>query len=429
MTLIERSFRERIVIVGVTLSGHDPEETDESLVELALLVDTAGADVVGRLTQRLSTPDPAYFIGRGKVEELRELSYATDCDTVIFDDELSPAQQRNLEKVLGRTAIDRTALILDIFAQNAKSVEGKAQVELALLNYRLPRLRGRGTQLSQQVGRIGTRGPGETKLEEDRRRIQSRISRLKRQLGEFQKTRQVQSKARGASRVHNASLIGYTNAGKSSLLNALTRADTLVENRLFATLDTRTRRMQLPGGEAFLLSDTVGFIRKLPHQLVEAFRSTLEAVAESDFLIHVVDGSYHEPQAQVSAVREVLAEIGAEELPELLVVNKCDLVGNLDGLRREFPDAVFVSALTGSGMVELRERIARMVRATARIYDLVVPSSRGDVLARLHAEGQILQSTLKGESYLITARLEPASLALFGEFLPEGTMDGDAAQQ
>ena len=429
MTLIERSFRERIVIVGVTLSGHDPEETDESLVELALLVDTAGADVVGRLTQRLSTPDPAYFIGRGKVEELRELSYATDCDTVIFDDELSPAQQRNLEKVLGRTAIDRTALILDIFAQNAKSVEGKAQVELALLNYRLPRLRGRGTQLSQQVGRIGTRGPGETKLEEDRRRIQSRISRLKRQLGEFQKTRQVQSKAREASRVHNASLIGYTNAGKSSLLNALTRADTLVENRLFATLDTRTRRMQLPGGEAFLLSDTVGFIRKLPHQLVEAFRSTLEAVAESDFLVHVVDGSYHEPQAQVSAVREVLAEIGAEELPELLVVNKCDLVGNLDGLRREFPDAVFVSALTGSGMVELRERIARMVRATARIYDLVVPVSRGDVLARLHAEGQILQSTLKGESYLITARLEPASLALFSEFLPEGTMDGDAAQQ
>ncbi|MDA8262390.1 MAG: GTPase HflX [Actinomycetota bacterium] len=424
MTLIERSFRERIVIVGVTLSGHDPEQTDESLDELALLVDTAGADVVGRLTQRLSTPDPAYYIGRGKVEELRELSYATDCDTVIFDDELSPAQQRNLEKILGRTAIDRTALILDIFAQNAKSMEGKAQVELALLSYRLPRLRGRGAQLSQQVGRIGTRGPGETKLEEDRRRIQSRIARLKRQLGEFQKTRRVQSKARGESRVHNASLIGYTNAGKSSLLNALTRADTLVENRLFATLDTRTRRMSLPGGEAFLLSDTVGFIRKLPHQLVEAFRSTLEAVTESDFLIHVVDGSYHDPQAQVRAVREVLAEIGAEELPELLVVNKCDLVANLDGLRRDFPDAVFVSALTGFGLGELRERIARMVRAAARIYDLFVPASRGDVLARLHSEGQILQSTLKGESYLVTARLDPASLVLFEEFLPEGSPGG-----
>ncbi|MDA8396984.1 MAG: GTPase HflX [Actinomycetota bacterium] len=423
MTLIERSFRERIVIVGATLSGHDPEETDESLDELALLVDTAGADVVGRLTQRLSTPDPAYYIGRGKVEELRDLSYATDCDTVIFDDELSPAQQRNLEKILGRTAIDRTALILDIFAQNAKSMEGKAQVELALLNYRLPRLRGRGAQLSQQVGRIGTRGPGETKLEEDRRRIQSRIARLKRQLAEFQKTRRVQSKARGESRVRNASLIGYTNAGKSSLLNALTRADTLVENRLFATLDTRTRRMQLAGGETFLLSDTVGFIRKLPHQLVEAFRSTLEAVTESDFLIHVVDGSYQDPQVQVKAVREVLAEIGAEELPQLLVVNKCDLVGNMDGLRRDFPDAVFVSALTGFGLAELRERIARMVRAAARIYDLVIPASRGDILARLHAEGQILQSTLKGETYLVTARLEPASLSLFKEFLPEGALD------
>ena len=417
MTLIERSFREKIVLVGAVLPGESASEVQDSLHELALLVDTAGADVVGSITQRLSAPDPAYYLGRGKVEELRELSYATDCDTVIFDDELSPAQQRNLEKVLGRTAIDRTALILDIFAQNARSMEGKAQVELALLNYRLPRLRGRGGQLSQQAGRIGTRGPGETKLEEDRRRIQERIARLKRQLTEFERTRQVQAKARTASRVQSASLIGYTNAGKSSLLNALTDSDVFVEDRLFATLDTRTRRMSLPGGEAFLLSDTVGFIRKLPHQLIEAFRSTLEVVVDSDFLVHVVDGLSGDPLSQVRAVREVINEIGGGGLRELLVVNKIDLADDVDSLKADFPDAVFVSAVTGEGLETLRERLAYMVRERGKIYHLGIPYSAGDVLARLHAEGEILQTTLHEEEYLITARLDAGSVAFFQEYL------------
>lgn len=417
MTLIERSFREKIVLVGVVFPGDSPSGVKESLVELALLVETAGADVVGSITQRLSAPDPAYFIGKGKADELRELSYMTDCDTVIFDDELSPAQQRNLEKILGRTAIDRTALILDIFAQNARSMEGKAQVELALLNYRLPRLRGRGGQLSQQAGRIGTRGPGETKLEEDRRRIQERISRLGRQLKEFERTREVQAKARTASRVQNASLIGYTNAGKSSLLNALTEADAFVADRLFATLDTRTRRMSLPGGEAFLLSDTVGFIRKLPHQLIEAFRSTLEVVVDSDFLVHVVDGTSADPMAQVRAVREVITEIGAAGLRELLVVNKCDMVAGVESLKADFPDAVFVSAMTGMGLEALRERIAYLVRERGQIYHLAIPYSSGDVLARLHSEGEILQTTLQENQYMITARLDAGSVAFFEEYL------------
>ena len=417
MTLIERSFREKIVLVGVVLPGESSLEVEESLEELALLVDTAGADVVGKLTQKLSSPDPAYYLGRGKVDELKDLSYLTDCDTVIFDDELSPAQQRNLEKVLGRTAIDRTALILDIFAQNASSMEGKSQVELALLNYRLPRLRGKGVHLSQQVGRIGTRGPGETKLEEDRRRIQARISRLRRQLNEFEKTRRVQSKARSASRVQGASLIGYTNAGKSSLLNALTDSDVFVANRLFATLDTRTRRMILPGGEGFLLSDTVGFIKKLPHQLIEAFRSTLETVVDSDFLIHIVDGTSPDPSAQIKAVRAVIEEIGAGGHRELLVINKCDLLEDLVGLKVDFPDAVLVSAQTGMGLEELGERIAYLVRERSKIYHLMLPYSLGEVLAKLHSEGEILQTTLNDDGYLITARLEESSVSYFEPYL------------
>lgn len=417
MTLIERSFREKILLVGVVLPGTRIDLVEESLKELALLVDTAGAEVVGKLTQRMDSPDAAYFLGRGKVDELRDLSYATDCDTVIFDEELSPAQQRNLEKVLGRTAIDRTALILDIFAQNARSMEGKAQVELALLNYRLPRLRGKGAHLSQQVGRIGTRGPGETKLEEDRRRIQERISRLKRQLGEYSKTRRVQSKARQLSRVQTVSLVGYTNAGKSSLINALCDADVFVENRLFATLDTRTRRMILPGGEPLLLSDTVGFIRKLPHQLIEAFRSTLEVVSESDFLIHVLDGSAIDQQLQINAVRDVIREIDASSLRELLVVNKCDLVEDLTELKRKFPDAVFVSAVTGFGIDELKVRIGAILREKSHIYHLTIPVVSGDVIAKLHAEGEVLQMTTVDDRYLVTARLDEGSLPIFEAYL------------
>jgi GTP-binding protein HflX len=273
---IERTFRERILVVGVMFPGMDEQTLDESLDELALLVDTAGADVVGRVVQRRNAPDPATYVGKGKVTEIHELAEATDCDTVVFDDELTPAQQRNLEKALGRSAIDRTALILDIFGQNAHSQEGKAQVQLAMFRYRLPRLRGKGNSLSQQAGGVGTRrGPGETQLEIDRRRI----------------TRQMHRKSRGRADVPHVVIVGYTNAGKSTLLNRLTAAGVLVEDRLFATLDATTRRLQLPGGESVLLTDTVGFVRKLPHQLVEAFRSTLDVVNEADLLVHVVDVS------------------------------------------------------------------------------------------------------------------------------------------
>ncbi|HEV7760946.1 MAG TPA: GTPase HflX, partial [Acidimicrobiales bacterium] len=298
MSLIDRSFREKIVLVGVTLPPGHVEDTEASVDELALLVDTAGADEVARVFQRRDHPDPATYIGKGKAEELKEVALATDCDTVVFDNELSPAQQYNLEKMLGRTAIDRTAVILDIFAQNAHSQEGKAQVELAQLRYRLPRLRRKAGALSQQAGgmsaggaRIGTRGPGETQLEVDRRRLVRRVHKLEAELREVEGHRQIQRRAQQRGALPRAAIVGYTNAGKSTVLNRLTDAGVLVEDRLFATLDATTRRLDLPGGERVLLTDTVGFIRKLPHQLVEAFKSTLAVATEADLLVHVVDGS------------------------------------------------------------------------------------------------------------------------------------------
>ncbi len=322
MTLIERSFRERIVLVGVVSFPRTEAEVDASLDELALLVDTAGADESARVIQHREALDPATYIGSGKAAELRDICERVDADTVVFDDELSPAQQRNLEKILGRTAIDRTAVILDIFAQNARSEEGRAQVELALLRYRLPRLRGRGQAFSQQAGGIGTRGPGETQLEVDRRRIMRRITRLETELTALRSTRRTQRRRRRRGALRTISLVGYTNGGKSTLLNALTDSDTLVENRLFATLDPRTRRLEMPGGEAVLCTDTVGFVRRLPHQLVEAFASTLEIVADAELLIHVVDASSTDPEAQMAAVHSVLIEIEAGNVPELLVFNK-----------------------------------------------------------------------------------------------------------
>ncbi|HEY5097271.1 MAG TPA: GTPase HflX, partial [Acidimicrobiales bacterium] len=334
-TLISRSVRERIVLVGVTFPHATVADTEAGLDELARLVDTAGADVMDRVMQRRNTPDPATYLGRGKAEELLSVCLAVDADTVVFDDDLSPAQQRNLETILGRTAIDRTAVILDIFAQNARTPEGRAQVELALLRYRLPRLRGRGRSFSQQAGGIGTRGPGETKLEVDRRRLVRRMTRLEADLRQLDRTRRTQRRGRSRSRQRTVSLVGYTNAGKSSLLNRLCRSDVLVEDRLFSTLDPRTRQLGLPGGETLLMTDTVGFVRKLPHHVVEAFRSTLEVVGESDLIVHVVDGSAPDFEGQVDAVRTVLAEIGADGLPELLVVNKADAVAALGDEARE----------------------------------------------------------------------------------------------
>ncbi len=420
VSLIDRQVRERLVLVGVAIPPVSLDEAEAGLDELSQLVDTAGADEAARVLQRRERPDPATFIGRGKAAELHELSESVDADTVVFDDELSPAQQRNLEKLLGRTAIDRTAVILDIFAQNARTPEGRAQVELALLQYRLPRLRGRGRSLSQQAGQIGTRGPGETQLEVDRRRIQARITRLQADLRQLRQRRHVQRRARQRSRQATVSLVGYTNAGKSTLLNRLTDAGVGVENRLFATLDPRTRRLALPGGEVVLCSDTVGFVRKLPHQLVEAFSSTLEVVAESDLLVHVVDASAADPEGQVRAVRDVLAEIGAERVPELIALNKVDRApGALPALLAVHPGAVAISAATGAGVDSLLVAMADMLRARAAVIELGVPYDRGDVLAALHREGEVLSEAYEEELVRVRARLDGPSAARFGSWVVE----------
>ncbi len=417
--LIERTFRERIVLVGVVHADTDTARVEASLDELALLVDTAGADAVGRVVQRRASLDPATLIGRGKVDEIRALAEAVDCDTVVFDDELSPAQQANLEKLLGRTALDRTAVILDIFAQNASSREGRAQVHLAQLRYRLPRLRGRGVQLSQQAGGIGTRGPGETKLEVDRRRLLQQTHRLESELRTIRQHRATQRKARRRSRLAHVALVGYTNAGKSTLLNRLTDAGVLVENRLFATLDATTRRLQLPGGETVLVTDTVGFIRKLPHQLVEAFRSTLDVVVDADLLVHLVDASSPDPEGDIEAVRRVLHEIGgADEITELIVANKADRSADAArSLVRRHRGAVAVSASTGAGLDDLLTAIGDRLRAATTVQTLVVPFARGDVLASVHREGQVLAEETAEAGMRVTARLDDAASARLAEWI------------
>jgi GTP-binding protein HflX len=417
VSLIERAIRERIVLVGVTLPPARLDDTESSLDELSLLIDTAGAEEAARIVSRRDRPDPATFIGKGKVEELLDVCLQVDADTVVFDNELTPAQQFNLEKLLGRTAIDRTAVILDIFAQNAHTLEGKAQVELALLRYRLPRLRrGRAGGLSQQAGRIGTRGPGETQLETDRRRLQRRITKLEQDLKSLGKTRQTQRKARSRGRMSAISIVGYTNAGKSTLLNKLTDAGVLVEDRLFATLDPTTKRLQLPGGEAVLVSDTVGFVRKLPHQLVEAFKSTLETVASADLLVHVVDASAPDPDGQIDAVRVVLREIEGDRVPELIVFNKIDVAKDAEHLVETHPGSVAISAKTGEGIDHLLLTLGDRLRAMSTVVELVIPYERGDVLAELHREGEIVSESHDDEGVRIRARLDPAARGRLAEF-------------
>ena len=423
-TLISREQREKIILVGVAIGSTATDEVDASLDELSQLVDTAGADEVGRVVQKRDRPDPATFVGKGKAAELRELSLEVDSDTVVFDDELTPAQQYNLEKILGRTAIDRTAVILDIFAQNAHSQEGKAQVELALLRYRLPRLRRMGGSLSQQGGgmsaggaRIGTRGPGETQLEVDRRRLVRRIHKLEADLKTIDQNRSTQRKRRGRSRLQHVAIVGYTNAGKSTLLNRLTDAGVLVENRLFATLDATTKRLSLPGGEAVLLTDTVGFVRKLPHQLVQAFKSTLQVVNEADLLVHVVDSSAIDPEGQIEAVRSVLQEIGGDALPELLAFNKSDLAGTEAArLSERNPGSVVISAATGAGINDLLDAISDRLRALATVVELVIPYDRGDVLAAVHREGEVLVETTEDAGMRLRVRLDAPSASLFRDF-------------
>ena len=416
--LIDRAFREQIVLVGVQLAERTADEVDANLDELERLVDTAGADSVERIVQRRDAPDPATFVGRGKADEILDASLEHDADTVVFDDELSPAQQFNLERILKRTALDRTAVILDIFAQNATTLEGKAQVELAQLRYRLPRLRGRGRQLSQQAGGIGTRGPGETQLEVDRRRIQRRLARLEKDLRGLRRTRLNQRKSRRRSRYHTVAIVGYTNAGKSTLLRHLTGANVLVEDRLFATLDATTRRLQLPGGETVLVTDTVGFIKKLPTSLVEAFMSTLEEVAEAHLLVHLVDASAAEPEMHIDVVRSVLREIGAGDVEELIAFNKCDVAddGTVRQLLERYEGSHAISASGGEGVEELLLAVGDRLRHLTEVTELRIPYSRGDALAAVHREGEVLSETHDDHGTVVRARLDDVSRNLFAEF-------------
>ena len=414
---------ERVVLASVWTDGTQVD-ADNAMAELKLLAETAGSEVLEALVQRRSKPDPATFIGRGKVEELRGVVIATGADTVICDGELEPAQLRNLEDRLKVKVIDRTALILDIFAQHAKSAEGKAQVELAQLQYLRQRLRGWGGNLSRQAGGrasggagIGGRGPGETKIETDRRRIRTRISVLRRKLKEMEEVRSTKRQERQRHQVPSVAIVGYTNAGKSSLLNRLTGAGVLVEDALFATLDPTTRRSETTDGRVFTLTDTVGFVRHLPHDLVEAFRSTLEESALADLLLHVVDASDPDPLGQVRAVREVLAEIGAADVPEQLVLNKIDRAhpDALTTLRTSFPDAVFVSARTGEGLATLTARVEERLPRPEVELRVLLPWDRGDLVDKIHRAGELLSLDHVPEGTRVVARVH-AGLA--GELAP-----------
>ncbi len=415
---------ERVVLVSVWTAGSQVS-AELAIAELKLLAETAGSQVLEGLIQRRDRPDPATYIGRGKVAELRDVVVATGADTVICDGELTLAQLRNLEDRLGVKVIDRTALILDIFAAHAKSAEGKAQVELAQLQYLKQRLRGWGGNLSRQVGGrasggvgIGGRGPGETKLEIDRRRINSRIAKLRASLREMDTTRETKRAERRRHKVPSVAIVGYTNAGKSSLLNRLTGAGVLVDDALFATLDPTTRRAAAADGRVYTLTDTVGFVRHLPHDLVEAFASTLEESTYADLLVHVVDGSDPDPIGQVNAVRAVLADIGAAEIAELIVINKVDRAAaeTLRVLHASYPDAVFVSARTGEGMEQLRTTIETLLPRPEVEIRALVPYERGDLVNRIHQTGEFLAAEHVAEGTLLAARVSPALAAELGPY-------------
>ncbi len=404
---------ERVVLVGVWTQG-TATDAENSLRELAELAETAGSVVLEALIQRRDKPSAATFIGSGKARELRDLVVTAEADTVICDGELTPGQLRQLEEIVKVKVVDRTWLILDIFAQHAQSREGKAQVALAQLQYLLPRLRGWGESLSRQRGGrvaggggIGTRGPGETKLETDRRRIGSQVAKLRRDLKTMEVSRATKRGRRQRKSIPAVAIAGYTNAGKSSLLNRLTGAGVLVDDSLFATLDPTVRRTTARDGRVYTLSDTVGFVRHLPHQLVEAFRSTLEEVADADLILHVVDGSHADPESQLSAVRSVLAEIGAGGVAELVVINKADLADELTVARllRAEPGAYVVSARTGQGLDELRTGVERALPRPAVQVNLTVPYDRGDLIARAHSEGEILATEHEVDGTHLSARV------------------------
>lgn len=417
---------ERVVLVGLDLlrpgsagsrDDADAQDAETSLRELAALAETAGSQVLDALIQKREHPDPATFLGRGKAKELAEMVAGAGADTVIVDGELAPSQRRGLEDVVKVKVVDRTAVILDIFAQHAKSREGKAQVELAQLEYLLPRLRGWGESMSRQAGGrvaggqgIGSRGPGETKIELDRRRIRSRMAKLRRDIKAMAPSREVKRGSRRRGPIPSVAIAGYTNAGKSSLMNRLTDAGLMVQDALFATLDPTVRKAETSDGRVYTLTDTVGFVRNLPHELIEAFRSTLEEVAGADLVLHVVDAAHPDPLGQVAAVRTVLADIpGALEVPELIVLNKADLADavTLAALRTRLPGAVVVSARTGAGLDELRERIEAMLPRPEVGVDVVVSYSRGDLVSRVHADGEIDLIEYADEGTRIVARVDP----------------------
>jgi GTP-binding protein HflX len=414
---------ERVVLAGVWTEG-TVRDAERSLAELARLAETAGSEVLEGVIQRRDTPDPATYLGSGKARELRDIVVETAADTVICDGELTPGQLRQLEEIVKVKVVDRTWLILDIFAQHARSREGKAQVSLAQMQYLLPRLRGWGESLSRQGGGagggagggggggVGTRGPGETKIETDRRRIRTQMSKLRRQLKEMEASRTTQRAARHRAGIPAVAIAGYTNAGKSSVLNRITGAGVLVENALFATLDPTVRKTRTPSGRDYTLADTVGFVRHLPHQLVEAFRSTLEEVRDADLILHVVDGSDDAPEEQINAVREVLNEIDAGQVPELIVINKADLADpeTIAALLRREPHAVVVSARTGQGFDELLDAIEKDLPSKLVDLTILVPYSRGDLLSRAHRQGEVLSVEHEENGTLLHARV-PEALA------------------
>ena len=422
---------ERVVLAGLWTEG-TVEDAENSLRELAALAETAGSEVLDGLVQRRLKPDPGTFLGSGKALELKDIVEATGADTVIVDSELAPSQRRALEDIVKVKVIDRTALILDIFAQHAKSREGKAQVELAQLEYMLPRLRGWGASLSRQAGGraasgegIGSRGPGETKIEMDRRRLRARMAKLKREIAAMAPARETKRLSRKRNRVPSVAIAGYTNAGKSSLLNRLTDAGVLVENALFATLDPTVRKAQTPDGIGYTLSDTVGFVRSLPTQLVEAFRSTLEEVADADVILHVVDASHPDPEGQIRAVREVIADLDARRIPEIIVLNKADAADPfiLERMRQREPNHVIVSARTGEGIDELKQKIADTIPRPSLEVKLLIPYNHGEVISRLHARDAEIKSTaFVSDGTFVTALVREDVAAELSDYVIDGEL-------
>ena len=422
---------ERVVLAGLWTEG-TVEDAENSLRELAALAETAGSEVLDGLVQRRLKPDPGTFLGSGKALELKDIVEATGADTVIVDSELAPSQRRALEDIVKVKVIDRTALILDIFAQHAKSREGKAQVELAQLEYMLPRLRGWGASLSRQAGGraasgegIGSRGPGETKIEMDRRRLRARMAKLKREIAAMAPARETKRLSRKRNRVPSVAIAGYTNAGKSSLLNRLTDAGVLVENALFATLDPTVRKAQTPDGIGYTLSDTVGFVRSLPTQLVEAFRSTLEEVADADVILHVVDASHPDPEGQIRAVREVIADLDARRIPEIIVLNKADAADPfiLERMRQREPNHVIVSARTGEGIDELKQKIADTIPRPSLEVKLLIPYNHGEVISRLHAwDAEIKSTAFVSDGTFVTVLVREDVAAELSDYAIDGEL-------